>query len=275
MTEMKKTVRRNVKYQQLKDVTTIRRLTTIVNKYVVDQRGKKLYTCFVDFQKAFDSVWHDALFRKLENKGINGPFLNLIKNIYQQTECAVKINGKSTKYFSYEKGVQQGNPLSPILFNLFINDIFEEIYNDSEITLDEQNNINALMYADDLIIMATSPEKLQESLDKLSQYCQKWKMNVNVKKTQCMIFSKGSNVKKVPFKINNNLVQHTKEYKYLGIHVNAKNCSFSPSLIDEQSHFKTIKIVKTENPNTKKRQVQHANMQINFSYFFISITYTL
>ena len=205
-------------------------LKTIVNKYVVDQRGKKLYTCFVDFQKAFDSVWHEALFRKLENKGINGQFLNVIKNIYQQTQCAVKINGKSTKYFAYEKGVQQGNPLSPLLFNLFINDIFEELKNDSQITLDNQNMIHALMYADDLIIMATSPEELQKSLDKLSLYCEKWKLNVNIKKTKIMTFSKGTNVKNHPFKINNKVVEHTKEYKYLGIHVNAKNCLFTPSL---------------------------------------------
>ena len=54
-------------------------LKAVVNKYVVDQKGKKLYTCFVDFQKAFDSVWHEGLFRKLENKGINGNFLKLIK----------------------------------------------------------------------------------------------------------------------------------------------------------------------------------------------------
>ena len=86
-------------------------LKTLVNKYVVDQRnGKKLYACFVDFQKAFDSVWHDALFRKLENKGINGNFLEVIKNIYSNTQCAVKINGKSTKYFPYKKGVQPTEP---------------------------------------------------------------------------------------------------------------------------------------------------------------------
>ena len=205
-------------------------LKTIVNKYVGDKVGQKLYSCFVDFQKAFDSVWHDALFRKLENKGINGQFLNIIKNIYQQTQCAVKINGKSTKYFAYEKGVQQGNPLSPLLFNLFINDIFEELKNDSQITLDDQNMIHALMYADDLIIMATSPEELQKSLDKLSVYCEKWKLSVNIKKTKCMTFSKGTNVKKYPFKINNKIVEHTKEYKYLGIYVNAKNCSFTSSL---------------------------------------------
>ena len=52
-----------------------------LNKYVADKKGKKLYTCFVDFKKAFDWIWHEALFRKFENKGINGNFLKLIQNI--------------------------------------------------------------------------------------------------------------------------------------------------------------------------------------------------
>ena len=82
-------------------------LKAVVNKYVVDQKGKTLYTCFVDFQKAFDSIWHDDLFRKLENKDINGNFLKLIKNIYGKTKCAVKINNKTTHFFNYDKGVQQ------------------------------------------------------------------------------------------------------------------------------------------------------------------------
>ena len=195
-----------------------------------DQKGKKLYTCFVDFQKAFDSVWHDALFRKIENKGINGNFVNIIKNIYKNTKCAVKIDGKTTKYFKYEKGVQQGNPLSPLLFNLFINDIFEAIKNDVPVTLDGNTTFNALMYADDLIIIATTPEGLQQSLDGLTNYCSKWKLAVNIKKTKCMTFSKGSNVKKHVFKVNDKVVEHTNEYKYLGITINAKNCSFSPAL---------------------------------------------
>ena len=49
-------------------------------------------------------IWHEALFRKLENKGINGNFLKLIQNIYSKTRCAVKINDKTTTFFSYEKG---------------------------------------------------------------------------------------------------------------------------------------------------------------------------
>ena len=132
-------------------------LKAVVNKYVVDQKGKKLYTCFVDFQKAFDSVWHDGLFRKLENKGINGNFLKLIKNIYSKTKCAVKINNKTTHFFNYDKGVQQGNPLSPLLFNLYINDIFDILKNEGALNLDNQKTFNALMYADDLISMSSTP----------------------------------------------------------------------------------------------------------------------
>ena len=97
--------------------------------------------CFVDFKKAFDSVWHNGLFRKLENKGINGNFLNLIKSIYAKTKCAIKINGKVTNSFNYLKGVQQGNPLSSTLFNLFLNDIFDEIKNASPVSL---NNVMTL-----------------------------------------------------------------------------------------------------------------------------------
>ena len=123
----------------LKNNRTTDHITTlkaVVNKYVGDQKSKKLFTCFVDFQKAFDSIWHDGLFRKLENKGIKGNFLNLIKNIYDSTSCAVKVNNKTTNFFKYKKGVQQGNPLSPLLFNLFINDIFEAVKNEkSMITL--------------------------------------------------------------------------------------------------------------------------------------------
>ena len=210
-------------------------LKTVVNKYVVDKKGKKLYTCFVDFQKAFDSVWHEGLFRKLENKGINGNFLQLIKNIYSKTKCAVKINNKTTNFFSYEKGVQQGNPLSPLLFNLYINDLFGALQNENPVTLNDQQPFNALMYADDLIIMSTTQKGLQKSLDALNDFCKKWKLDINYKKTKCMTFSKGSNTKNFNFKINSKNVINTKEYKYLGITINSKNCTFTPTLADLSS----------------------------------------
>ena len=102
-------------------------LKTLVNKYVTDKKGKKLYACFIDFKKAFDSVWHEGLFRKLENSGINGNFLSLLKTISSKTKCAVKVNNKTTNYFKYEKGVPQGYPLSPILFNLYMKKEYRKV----------------------------------------------------------------------------------------------------------------------------------------------------
>ena len=64
-------------------------LKGLINKYVYDKKNK-LYTCFVDFKKAFDSVWHKALFHKLERNKINGNFLDLLKDIYKKSRCAIK-----------------------------------------------------------------------------------------------------------------------------------------------------------------------------------------
>ena len=67
-------------------------LKALINKHVHDTSKKKVHAAFIDFRKAFDTVWHCGLFQKLQNYGIDGNFLNTIKCIYDRTECAVKIN---------------------------------------------------------------------------------------------------------------------------------------------------------------------------------------
>ena len=139
---------------------------TLVKKYVTVGK-EKLYTCFVDFQKAFDSVWHKGLFHKLSNNGISGKSLSLLFNLYNKTQCAIKRNNDITDLFRYSKGVRQGCPLSLILFNLYVNDIFNIIDQNSTpgVYLKEGNTINALMYADDLVLISRSKEGLQRLID--------------------------------------------------------------------------------------------------------------
>ena len=57
---------------------------SLVNKYVSDNKGK-IYSCFIDFRKAFDTVWHEGLFQKLEETNITGNFLNTLKDMYRKT----------------------------------------------------------------------------------------------------------------------------------------------------------------------------------------------
>ena len=208
-------------------------LKAIVKKYVTLGK-KKLFACFVDFKKAFDSVWHQGLFYKLENLGIKGNLLDLVKDIYKKTQCAVKIDGKITDFFEFTKGVRQGCPLSPLLFNLYINDIFDLIDNNTPVSpeLNDKNPINVLMYADDLVMFSESEDQLQNNMSLLNDYCVNWNLDINIKKTKTMVFNRGNKLCKTSIYLNNKLIECVKEFKYLGFYISAKNCSFLKTIID-------------------------------------------
>ena len=89
-------------------------LKTLHDKYISQNNNKKIYTCFVDFKKAFDSVWHEGLYLKLLENGIGGRFYDLMKHLYSNTRCAVKLSGHATPFLSYNRGVRQGCILNPI-----------------------------------------------------------------------------------------------------------------------------------------------------------------
>ena len=96
----------------------------------------------------------------------------LIKNLYHNSSCSIKIAPKQTQSFRYGRGVRQGCILSPLLFNLYINDLpfaFENTLSDPFV-LPNGAKLNSLLYADDLIILSRSKTGLQNCLDKLSSF---------------------------------------------------------------------------------------------------------
>ena len=83
----------------------------------------KLFCAFIDFQKAFDSVWRTGLWTKLLKYNITGKVLSIIKNMYGNIKSCVSINGNTTAFFNCKTGLRQGENLSPLLFSLFLNDV--------------------------------------------------------------------------------------------------------------------------------------------------------
>ena len=208
-------------------------LKAVVKKYVTKGENK-LFTCFVDLKKAYDSIPHQNLFIHLRNLGLNGKLIDLVENIYKQTNCAVKVNGKITNFFNYTKGVRQGCPLSCLLFNLYVNDIIHAVNqaSDSHVQLYENDIINVLMYADDLIIIAKSKEELQKKMDVLTSILYEKKLEINESKTKCMIFNRGNRLCKNNLTINGITIENVKTFKYLGFTIGAKNCSFTGTITD-------------------------------------------
>ena len=192
-------------------------LKTLYDKYT-QQGSKKLYSCFVDFRKAFDTVRHEELFYKLRVNGISDLFYNVIKNMYANIDLCVKTNTvHTTGNFQSFVGVRQGDNLSLNLFKIFINDlptIFDASCKPVEL---EKNSFNCLMYADDVILLSETADGLQNCLSMLEKYCKQWGLEVNINKTKSLVFNKSGRLDPVKFLYNNNTIQNVRSYTYLGV----------------------------------------------------------
>ena len=139
----------------------------------------------------------------------------------------MKVDDELTNFFEYNNGMRQGDPLSPTLFNIFVNDLFDEIdsVNKSPVNLYDEEKFSSLVYADDHVMISITKEGFQNMLNKLGEYSQKWNIDVNYTKTKCVTFSKGNRKESHRFTINSQIIENSTTYKYLGITIH-KNGSF-------------------------------------------------
>lgn len=192
-------------------------LESVFNKYVRNE-NKQAYIAYVDFQKIFDTISREHLMYKLLKNNITGEIYYAIKNMYCNTSYCVKTPAGLSNYFLSNSGVLQGCNLSPTLSNIFQNDLHHTFGCDSfPIDLNGEK-LNSLSWADDLVLMSTTREGLQNCLDKLQGYCNKWGLTINVQKTKTMVFRKGlPKIKQKAFTIGEIELEEVKKYKYLGV----------------------------------------------------------
>ena len=194
-------------------------MQTIAAKY--KKLKKPIYAIFVDFKKAFDSVCRQALFYKMAKLGITGKFYSVLRDMYSNSYAYIKLAGHLSKKFRIAKGTEQGHPLSPDLFKIFLHDL-SDLLDDSDCPQLCHKLISHLLWADDLIMLSFSPETSQKQLDILNKYCIDWGIEVNEIKTQVVIFGSNSNInkgdsKKLSFKLGDKLLEIVDTYCYLGV----------------------------------------------------------
>ena len=194
-------------------------LKTLIGKYAL-KHSTKIYSCFVDFRKAFDSVAREALIFKIAKLGIGGNIFKTLQHMYENTSTRIKLINKLSDHIKLTNGVEQGHPLSPELFKIFIHDLSAEL-NTVKAKTPQLNNINIshLFWADDLVLLGLSEESLQMLIDVLSKYCTTWGLTINPKNTKIMIFNKaGRHLQpKNNIILNDKPIESTKSYCYLGI----------------------------------------------------------
>jgi Reverse transcriptase (RNA-dependent DNA polymerase)/Endonuclease/Exonuclease/phosphatase family len=193
------------------------------------EKGGQLYTCFVDFKKAYDSVPRHLLWVKLERRGVSGWVLDAIKAMYADVPMCVKSATGLGWTFQSNLGVKQGCPLSPLLFGLYLDDWDDELkeafadLNNESTKFDfpklAGKDLRSLMYADDLMQAATSMSGLRKQMALLEDFSARWGLTINASKTKMMVFSRIQSKRgeeEAVLCVGGEVVEVVEKFKYLG-----------------------------------------------------------
>ena len=142
--------------------------------------GEKLYCVFIDYEKAFDKINRSFLWQKLLAENVSSKFVEALRSMYSVVKSCVRYSSSNSRFFTSNNGLKQGDPSSPLLFMLFINDIIHNIHAGLEkiFTIDDLE-LFLMLYADDAVVFAKSPESLQSILNDIELYCNTWGLKIN------------------------------------------------------------------------------------------------
>jgi hypothetical protein len=186
------------------------------------QAGRQVDIVVMDFQKAFDKVNHSLLVHKLQHYGITGRSSVWIKNFLKNRQQAVVVDGATSKFVPVESGVPQGSVLGPSLFLLYINDLPQQASSDSR------------LFADDTILKrpvssVQDQDSLQEDLNKLTVWEDRWDMSFHPGKCQVIRCNKGRKTYNRTYVLHDHPLEEVNTTCYLGVTLSA-DASWEPHI---------------------------------------------
>ena len=178
-----------------------------------------LYINFVDYEKAFDSLDRDTLWKLLQHYGIPEKFISLIRSSYEDMACRVIHAGQLTDSFMVKTGVRQGCLLSPFLFLLAIDWIMKKTTKNRRngIQWTPWSQLEDLDFADDLALLSHSHKQMQEKTEQLNTVSTQLGLNINRSKTKTM---KANTKNNNPITLNGEPLEETDAFTYLGSTIN-------------------------------------------------------
>ena len=212
--------------------------------------NKPLFLCFIDIQKAYDSVNRALLWTICKHYGITDKIVRLLELLYKDSKACVRINGELSDTFDIQTGVQQGGIPSPILFNIFFDFIIRRVrerlvflkvtgvdlsygkdFLHSQNDDDNELQLLTLMYADDVVVTTDNATDLQLVIHVFEEVSQEFGITMSIKKTctmpvkqmeedtsRRMIKGKEVLLPPIDIRIRGEDIQTVDEFCYLGYH---------------------------------------------------------
>jgi len=173
---------------------------------------------FLDFRKAFDTVWRDGLMHAVWKSGIRGRIWKLIDSLYDNVQAKVKFGDFETDFFNVEEGVKQGCSLSPVLFCVFINELSKMIKSHDIGVRIHDVCMGSLFWADDVVLLGNDEHELNRLLDIAAEFAQDYKLNFNYDKSNVLIVGQRTDKSK-RWNLGDNVISEVDTYKYLGVQI--------------------------------------------------------
>ena len=134
-------------------------------------QGSPLYICSLDAEKCFDRIWHDGLFYKLLEY-LPLSYWRFLLTWYRNLNAVIRWKNRNSAPILITRGTRQGSILSPVLFNLFINDLLESLQSlPAGISIGHMH-LNSFAYADDISLFSATVTGLQLLINKCTQYAE-------------------------------------------------------------------------------------------------------
>ena len=180
-----------------------------------------VFVAFLDASKAFDRINHERLFAKLIKRNVPLYLIRILMFWYHSQTFCVRWGDTYSDFFGVSNGVRQGGILSPFLFNVYFDDLSNMLNKLYCGCVFNNNIVNHLMYADDLVLFAPSVCGLQTLVSTCEVYAEKHDVSYNSMKSSCMIFRPKGDKYAICDKVylNNGTIKNVESTKYLGHYI--------------------------------------------------------
>jgi hypothetical protein len=187
------------------------------------ERGEVTWCAFLDVRKAYDVVWWKGLWWKLWKEGVRGKMLRVVSGWYDGVRSAVLTRGGASEWFPLRRGVKQGGVLSPWLYSMYINGVLRKLRRKGLGVSLAGRWAGALVYADDIMLLARSRAELQLMVDVVVKYGAKWRFELAAAKCEVVVFGlKRREVCRETVTVAGVGLKVSDSFKYLGVEIESR-----------------------------------------------------
>jgi hypothetical protein len=198
-----------------KDRSTVHKISTLrLLAEKAKRQGKKIYNCFIDFQRPLDTIKHKTSWAMLKSYSVDIKMVTLLQKIYDNAYSAVRTGNDNGEWFRTDVGTRQDDPLSPLLFVAYLERVMDQMRQNTCGINISGILTNNLRFADDIDLIDEDISSLQRQIELTKTAADQAGLVLNINKTKTMVFG-DRNIDNTIL-VAGNTVENVDIFEYLG-----------------------------------------------------------